>query len=385
MKILAIETSCDETAITILEATGGEGDATFRIRGNALLSQIDIHKEYGGVFPALAKRAHAINLTPLLTAALKDADMLNEGSVSLSPDAATFLAREYELAEELKAFLSAHATPDIDVIAVTYGPGLEPALWVGVNFAQALARAWNKPLVPVDHMEGHLLASLVEGDLKEFTLRGVDLPVLSLLVSGGHTELIQMPSWLSYTLLGSTRDDAVGEAFDKVARILGLPYPGGPEVSKLAERMRGTPSTVTLPRPMITSDDLDFSYSGLKTAVLYMVKGRELSEDEKATIAREFEDAAIDVLWAKSSRALQESGAKTLAVGGGVSANTHLRRFFAEKIAHEYPEVTLRFPPTGFTGDNAIMIGVAGYFRALRKEFAEPGTVRASGTLALHQ
>ncbi|MEK9160864.1 MAG: tRNA (adenosine(37)-N6)-threonylcarbamoyltransferase complex transferase subunit TsaD [Patescibacteria group bacterium] len=384
MKILSIETSCDETAITVLEATGEEGNATFRILGNALLSQIDIHKEYGGVFPALAKRAHAINLTPLLIAALTDADMLTPGSVTLSEDAATFLTREYELAEKLETFLATHAVPNIDAIAVTHGPGLEPALWVGVNFAQALARAWEKPLVPVDHMEGHLLASLVEGDKKEFFLRSIDLPVLSLLVSGGHTELIQMSSWLSYTLLGSTRDDAVGEAFDKVARILGLPYPGGPEVSKLAERMREVPSTVTLPRPMIHSDDLDFSYSGLKTAVLYMVKGRELSEEEKAAIAREFEDAAIDVLWAKSSRALRENGAKTLAVGGGVSANTHLRRFFAEKIAEEYPEITLRFPPSGFTGDNAIMIGVAGYFRALRNEFAKPGTIRASGTLTLH-
>ena len=210
MKILSIETSCDETAITVLEATGEEGNATFRILGNALLSQIDIHKEYGGVFPALAKRAHAINLTPLLIAALTDADMLTPGSVTLSEDAATFLTREYELAEKLETFLATHAVPNIDAIAVTHGPGLEPALWVGVNFAQALARAWEKPLVPVDHMEGHLLASLVEGDKKEFFLRSIHLPVLSILVSGGHTELIQMSSWLSYTLLGFTRDDAVG-------------------------------------------------------------------------------------------------------------------------------------------------------------------------------
>lgn len=387
MRILAIETSCDETAVAVLEAEGNGQAATFRVLGNALLSQIDIHKDYGGVFPALAKRAHAKHLTPLLTAALGDAHLLAEGATPFDDKkVADLLSREYELYAELGAFLSKIQRPEIDVIAVTYGPGLEPALWVGVNFAQALSLAWDIPLVPVDHMEGHLLAALAEGDLREFVIPEVELPVLALLVSGGHTELIGMKRWLSYELLGTTRDDAVGEAFDKVARMLGLPYPGGPEISKLADiaRASGQGASVKLPRPMIASDTLDFSYSGLKTAVLYLIKGREVSDDEKAAIAREFEDAAIDVLYAKTSKALGTTDARTLAVGGGVSANAHLRRFFAQKLAEEHPEVTLSFPPSGFTGDNAIMIGVAGFYRASLGEFAQAGTVKANGTLALH-
>lgn len=398
MKILAIETSCDETAIAILECEGDVPGARFTVLGNALLSQVEKHREFGGVFPALAKREHAANLTPILEAALAEAELLREDTQAWSVEAreriSVVLEREPGLAEAFIASVSEMEPPAIDAIAVTAGPGLEPALWVGVNFAKALAIAWDKPLVAVNHMEGHTLAALlteVPGrEARTFGLKDVQLPLLALLISGGHTELVVADEWLSYRLLGRTRDDAVGEAFDKVARMLGLPYPGGPEVSKLAEKDRedrGTDPDVrpfTLPRPMIDSDDCDFSFSGLKTAVLYLIKERgELSELEKEQLAREFEDAVSDVLFKKTARAIEEAGAKTLAIGGGVSANTHVQRVFQERIAKEYPGVRLSIPIPFLTSDNAIMIAVAGYFRALRTEFADLETLRADGNLSL--
>lgn len=414
MKILAIETSCDETAIAILECEGDTADARFRVLGNALLSQIDIHKEYGGVFPALAKREHAKNLVPLLEAALEEAKLDHE-SVQEVPEAlreelSALLSREPELGDALLTFLRETERPDIDAIAVTHGPGLEPALWVGVNFARALSSAWDIPLVPVNHMEGHLLAALAEQtenseQKTEIRIRDVRLPVLALLISGGHTELVLMKEWLSYELIGQTRDDAVGEAYDKVARMMGLPYPGGPEVSKLAERARLQPTpyplspAFVLPRPMLDSGDLDFSFSGLKTAVLYLLKEKgELSELEKGQLARAFEDAVAEVLWKKTAKAIEETGAKTLVIGGGVSANTHIQRTFRANI-EAYPatapssnarparpeaalrDIELRIPAPEFTTDNAVMIGIAGYYRALRKEFGKE--TRADGTLSL--
>lgn len=386
MRILSIETSCDETAVAIMEANGSKESADFRILGNALYSQIDVHREFGGVFPAVAKREHAKNLTPLLKMALTEAGMLKEASREDVADMiGALLEREFDLKEELVTFLSGIEAPDIDAIAVTRGPGLEPALWVGVNFAQALALVWEKPLVPIDHMEGHLLASLVQGDARAFSISDLTFPVLALLVSGGHTELISMDAWHSYRLVGRTRDDAVGEAFDKVARMLGLPYPGGPEISKLAGPMREKDSPLSLPRPMLTTPDFDFSFSGLKTAVLYLIKGRELSDTDKSEVAREFEDAAVEVLYAKASRAIEETGAQTLAVGGGVSANAHLKQHFLERLAKEHPGVAVFFPPEGFTGDNAVMIGIAGFYRAQEGQFMEPGTMRADGNLALER
>src|SRR3989338_2212983 len=221
MKILAIETSCDETAVSILDAHGDFQGAQFLILGNALLSQIDTHKEYGGVFPMLAKREHSRNLIPLLEHALREAGMLREREAEALP-------------------------PDIDAIAVTHGPGLEPALWVGINFAKALSLVWNKPIIPVNHMEGHILAGLLSVSvptssdeknysqiLKNLRIENVALPVLTLLISGGHTDLVLMKELFHYEYLGRTRDDAVGEAFDKVARLLSLPYPGGPEIERL--------------------------------------------------------------------------------------------------------------------------------------------------------
>ena len=390
MNILAIETSCDETAVSILACEGDERSASFRILGNALLSQIDIHREFGGVFPAVAKREHAKNLVPVLAASLEEAELLREDR-QVVPDTVrteigSMLTREPDLAEALFAFLDETEVPEIDAIAVTDGPGLEPALWVGVNLARALSLAWNKPLIGVNHMEGHLLSALTDpSDDASFQIRDIERPVLGLLISGGHTELVAMNEWLSYQLVGQTKDDAVGEAFDKVARMLGLPYPGGPEISKLAEaaRLRGNSTIPALPRPMMRDDTCDFSFSGLKTAVLYMVKGRTLTDSEKEELAHAFEDAVGDVLFAKTSRALFETGARTLVLGGGVSANTHIRRIFTERLAHEHPEVQLRIPAARFTTDNAIMIGISGFYRALREEFQSPDELRAQGNRSL--
>ncbi|HUO56507.1 MAG TPA: hypothetical protein VMU27_03695, partial [Candidatus Paceibacterota bacterium] len=251
MKILGIETSCDETGVCVIDAHNDFSDGfNFKILGNTLYSQIAIHAPYGGVFPNLAKREHAKNLVPLLAQTLKESGLLAAASVSKGPAFVQnagdkqnkdnvsviegILQREPELFEQLKTFLDQYEKPAIDCIAVTHGPGLEPALWVGVNFARALATVWNIPLVSVNHMEGHIVMSMAQAD----TLVDFEFPVLSLLISGSHTELVLSNSWMEYELLGATRDDAVGEAFDKVARLLGLPYPGGPEISRLARETR---------------------------------------------------------------------------------------------------------------------------------------------------
>ena len=392
MRILSVETSCDETAIAIVEATGDEKSARFTVLGNALISQIEIHKEYGGVFPALAKREHAKNLVPLLDAALEEAELLREDTQSIpeeTRDAITeMLSREPGLAEAFFDFVSECEPPAIDAIAVTAGPGLEPALWVGINFAKALALLWQKPLVAVNHMEGHVMAALAKNDGEQLVIKDVAMPTLALLISGGHTELVLMKEWLEYEMVGQTLDDAVGEAFDKVARMLGLPYPGGPEVSRLAELVRAgeraaSDPTYALPRPMLNDATCDFSFSGLKTAVLYLLKKNpEMSEREKQHLAHEFENAVTEVLWKKTARALEETGAKTLVIGGGVSANTHIRRVFKHSVDIGYPQITLRIPSEALTTDNAIMIALAGYYRARREDAA--GDIKASGNRSLH-
>jgi N6-L-threonylcarbamoyladenine synthase len=391
MKILAIETSCDETAVAIIEAMTVGGNTTFTVLGNALLSQIEIHREFGGVYPMVAKREHAKNIVPILEAALTEADMLTESTQSMAADVhekiTTLLEREPGLSEQFLAMITEVAIPDIDAIAVTAGPGLEPALWVGVNFAKALSLAWNKPLVPVNHMEGHIMTALMAEPASEgvYEMPTPELPLVSLLISGGHTEIVLSKEWLAYKKIGETKDDAVGEAFDKVARMLGLQYPGGPEVSKLAEkaRERGGENPVVLPRPMIHEHNLDFSFSGLKTAVLYKVRGKELTDTEKEDLARAFEEAAADVLYAKTARALEETNAASLALGGGVSANTHITRTFRERVTKNFPHVRLCIPSPALTGDNALMIAFAGYFYATKKQFADPETLRANGNLQL--
>ncbi|MCW9054370.1 MAG: tRNA (adenosine(37)-N6)-threonylcarbamoyltransferase complex transferase subunit TsaD [Candidatus Pacebacteria bacterium] len=392
MKILAIETSCDETAVSVVEANGSFKDGvSFTVLGNTLLSQVELHREYGGVYPTLAKREHARNLVPLLSQTLSEAGMSEEALRPLSQDQVSglkeLLEREPDLFVLLIAFLSNTKKPDIDAVAVTVGPGLEPALWVGINFAKALATVWDLPLIPVNHMEGHVLSSLIKNN----EIVPINLPALALLISGGHTQLVLMKKWGEYEILGETRDDAVGEAFDKVARMLELPYPGGPEISKLAQMAReeNLEKPFSLPRPMVDSNNLDFSFSGLKTAVLHLVQeqnGREtgLTETTKKQIAHEFEDAAADVLLKKTLRALDESGAQTFLLGGGVSANAHVRYTLETHLERTHPYVELYIPPVSLTGDNAIMIAASAYLTHLKaKKLPKLEDVVANGTYSL--
>jgi len=394
MRILAIETSCDETGIAILEQ-GPE--QTVRILSHALSSQIEIHAQYGGVFPALAKRAHAEKITDLLQKALSDAELLEAVDEPMKNVAETlpFLdEKETTLKEHIAPFFTYYKKPDIDYIAVTVGPGLEPALWVGVNTAKALSSIWGIPVMPINHMEGHIVTAQFERvDDQLFTLSPLNTPILSLLVSGGHTELVLSEQDGLYKKIGQTRDDAVGEAFDKVARMLGLPYPGGPAVSKLASEYRSTRQDLVenpfiMPRPMLHGNDFDFSFSGIKTAMLYTIRDltnqntRELTTEEKEALACAFEDAVVEVLVKKTLRALQEYNAQTLIVGGGVAGNTYLREQLGGSTSNL--DVIVLFPEPWLATDNAIMIGMAGMLQVISGKIktASSDQLKADGNLS---
>ncbi len=398
MKLIAIETSCDDTCVSIYEVAGSATSASFKVLANNANSQIDVHRPYGGVYPVLAKREHAKNLPILLEASLKQS--------------------------KAKKF---------DAIAVTSGPGLEMCLWEGITFAKDLAKKYGVPLIPVNHMEGHAL-SVFGKNKGKFKIPKVKMPMLALLVSGGHTQLVLVEKWLKYKIIGETLDDAVGEAFDKVARMLGLPYPGGPEISHLAEKVRASqiqenseiaehsreggrlkdnasqiqenfaalPSLrglrhgqnfpasaplISLPRPMLHTKDFNFSFSGLKTAVLYLVRDLggtdKLTPEMKAQIACEFENAAIECLVVKTAKAIEKDKIKTLAIGGGVSSNKFLRSEM-EKLA-KTKGVELLLPPPGLSTDNSLMIGIAGYlnFMKNKQRVPTPTRIKASGNLRL--
>lgn len=391
MRVLGIETSCDETAVCVIDADGDLRNFKYSVLGNALISQTAVHSPYGGVFPNLAKREHENNLVPLLERALEEAGLNCQG-VTLTVGLAETLSREQILREALDQYFQSHGRPAIDAIAVTHGPGLEPALWVGVNFAKALSAAWDVPIVPVNHMEGHLILSALAGqnENNQETITNnqkFQFPLLALLISGGHTELVLSREWMQYELIGQTRDDAVGEAFDKVARLMGLPYPGGPEISRLAAEVRESArlslSHVVLPRPMMDSGDFDFSFAGLKTAVRKVVEAEELTDERRKAIALEFENACADVLVVKTMRAIEEYGAQTVLVGGGVSANTHIRTSLAQAIKDYGLGTKLLVPPPSLATDNALMIALAGYFRAQRGEYAPADSIRSNGNLRL--
>lgn len=405
MKILAIETSCDETAVSILECDGGIDDARYTVLGDALYSQAHKHAEFGGVYPNLAKREHAANLVPLLDKALFEADAAHP-SVAPNrdnlPRVETLLNREPALYSLLSAWVEKGVGPKVDALAVTHGPGLEPALWVGVNFAQALALLYDIPLIAVNHLEGHVVASAarsVEEENRTYTLVHTTFPVLALLISGGHTELVHSPTWGSYSILGQTRDDAVGEAYDKVARMLGLPYPGGLHIANLAEKGRhaahqkyGKPlaTNATLPRPMLRSDDFDFSFSGLKTAVLYTLKKvDEIDDHVRTRIATEFEEAVVDVLVEKVRKAVLAHPARTFVLGGGVAANPYIRLRLSAMLHEVSPDTVPQYPAPGLSTDNAVMIGMAAYLQAVRlgdKAYIpkRENPLRAVGQLSLH-
>jgi len=345
MRILGIETSCDETAVAVLE---GEGE-NLTVVSSYIRSQIDIHEVYGGVVPEVAAREHLQMLFPMLHKAVP---ANGEG---------------------------------IDAIAVTTGPGLAPALRVGTEAAKALAYAWGKPLVPVCHLEGHIYAawlrraeesrqSLVVSHQSGATPK---FPALCLIVSGGHTELVLMKGHGDFERLGETLDDAAGEAFDKVAKMLGLSYPGGPKVAQLA--MDGDAKVFDFPRAMLESKNLNMSFSGLKTSVLYMLREKEAQIDNhkfRADIAASFQEAVVDVLAKKTLVAIQKYEPVSLILAGGVAANIALRDRLT-KLAEE-TGVALFLPPFEYSLDNAAMIAAAGYFRAKAGKFADPLTVKVN-------
>ena len=316
MKVLGIETSCDETGVAVYDTalSGAAG-----LRAHAVYSQVALHAEYGGVVPELASRDHVRKLLPLIRQTLAEADL---------------------------------SVADLDGVAYTAGPGLVGALLVGAGVARSLAWALDLPAVGVHHMEGHLLAPLMEDDPPA-------APFVALLVSGGHTQLVAVDAIGAYRLLGETLDDAAGEAFDKTAKMMGLPYPGGPQLAKLAES--GTPGVFRFARPMTDRPGLDFSFSGLKTQVLLAWRNSDQSETTRADIARGFEDAVLDTLAIKCARALDAAGCDTLVVAGGVGANKRLRAKLTDMCAKRGGRAC--FPRPALCTDNGAMIAFAGALR----------------------
>ncbi len=348
MTILSIETSCDDTCVSVLKTKGNN----IEILSNIVSSQEKVHKKWGGIYPMMAKREHLKNLVPVLKKALKKSGHLERRKKRLSIET---IEKKEQLPLGTEGFLMEYKKPEIDIIAVTKGPGLEPSLWTGINFAKALAIFWEKPLIPVNHIESHILVNLLD--------KKAEFPAVCLVVSGGHTQLILMKKEGDYEIIGETRDDAAGECFDKTARILGLPYPGGPQIAKCAAMKKGK-ADFTLPRPMLHSKDYDFSFSGLKTAVLYKVR-----EDKKKTkkyitdMCAEIQQSIIDVLILKTLKAAKEYKTKTIILGGGVTANKELKRQFKEKAKG----FTLIYPPMNLSTDNAVMAGVTAYYNYLKK------------------
>ncbi|NIC04596.1 tRNA (adenosine(37)-N6)-threonylcarbamoyltransferase complex transferase subunit TsaD [Billgrantia bachuensis] len=330
MRVLGIETSCDETGVAIYDTDRG-------LLADALYSQVAMHAEYGGVVPELASRDHTRRLLPLIQQVLDEAGM---------------------------------ARHELDAIAYTAGPGLVGALMVGASTAHGMARALNIPVLGVHHMEGHLMAPMLEEPSPAF-------PFVALLVSGGHTQLVEVQGLGRYRLLGESVDDAAGEAFDKAAKMLGLSYPGGPQVARLAEA--GDPGRFRFPRPMTDRPGLDFSFSGLKTHTLTTLRGLEqagkLDDQARADVAHAFEEAVVDTLVIKCRRALDDTGLKRLVMAGGVSANTRLR----ERLAHEAEKRSAQvyYPRGRFCTDNGAMIALAGALRLLAGERDEVGRMQA--------
>lgn len=376
IKILAIETSCDETAVCVLDANRlTDNQVDFNVLGNITLSQIEQHREFGGVYPNLARREHVKNLLPIMNQVFTDSK-IELGSIQLSVEneakVRDYLAREPGLADQLIEWAVNHNPVNIDCITVTAGPGLAPALWVGVNVARSLALLWNKPLIATNHMAGHIVSGL-------YPDKEMKLPALSLLVSGGHTEIVSVQSATNFKKIGKTLDDAAGEAFDKIARILGLPYPGGPEISKLAIQHRDQfpeyQHICDLPFPMRHSGDLNFSFSGLKTACKKIIDASDLTPEFIAGFSREFEETVVNILVTKLTSAINKYCPNQILCGGGVLANAYLRSKL-ETLSQE-KGVEILFPSPRLSGDNAIMIAMAGYFKAEQKQYVHPDKLTA--------
>ncbi|NQU77475.1 tRNA (adenosine(37)-N6)-threonylcarbamoyltransferase complex transferase subunit TsaD [Candidatus Falkowbacteria bacterium] len=358
MLILAIETSCDETAAAVVKYDRG----CFDIKSNIIASQVEIHSKYGGIVPEVAARQHVKNIIPVV----------DEAMSKFKPE-------------------------DIDAVAVVNGPGLITSLFVGVEAAKTLSLAWNKPLISINHLEAHIYSVLIKQENKKTIPRQssgqgkqtFEFPALALIVSGGHTQLVLMKGHGKYEIVGETRDDAAGEAFDKVAKLLGLGYPGGPVVSAYAEK--SSTSKIELPRPMIRSKDFDFSFSGLKTAVLYETRDQlkagfanpAFKDKYIAEVCYEFQQAVIDVLTAKTIKAAKKFGAKTVILAGGVSANKELRGQMADAVKKEIPSSVFCLPSPGLSTDNAAMVGMAGVFHYLDKDFTKIEDLKVDPNLGL--
>ena len=355
LTILAIDTSCDDTCIAIVEFPGKINYSHGRIRilrgqrpserfshakilSNIVSSQVKLHEKYGGVYPTLAKREHQKNLPIVLKGALQQA----QGK-------------------------------QIDLIAITVGPGLEPCLWTGVNFVKDLSKAWRKPIIPINHIEAHIFANFIKNS-QLTTYNFKLLPAICLVVSGGHTQLILMGDFGKYKILGETRDDAAGECLDKTARILGLGYPGGPAIAAEATKLKikNLKLKINLPRPMINQKNFDFSFSGLKTAVLYDFQNRppkiRKSGEYIQAMATEIQQAIIDVLLKKTMMAAKKFKVRSIILGGGVAANNELRRQFKLKIKNLKLKINFFIPPKNFCTDNGVMVGITGYFHYSKGE-----------------
>ncbi len=404
--ILAIETSCDDTGIAVIK-TSGMKKPCFKILSNIVSSQVKIHQKYGGVYPALAKREHQKNLVPVLKKALKEAGTLKELRIKnqelrtsvKNKKLEKILIRERELYQKLEKFFKKYRKPKVDAIAVTVGPGLEPCLWVGVNFAKALSYYWKIPIISINHIKAHIFVNVLTGFKNRQQLTIGDFPAVCLIVSGGHTQLFLMENFGKYKMLGETRDDAAGECFDKTARVLGLGYPGGPAIAAEAAKtkVQGSKFKVKLPRPMIYTKDYDFSFSGLKTAVLYAVKKKYGKAPLRSAFSRttegrqyikqmcvEIQQAIIDVLIKKTIKAVKNYKAKTLLLGGGVIANKELRKQLKEKIKKERLSLECLIPDIKHCTDNAVMVGIAGYFRWRNGKIDNWEKIKAEANLRIH-
>jgi len=348
MKILAIDTSCDDTAISVMEIPNTKSQIpNFKIVSNVVSSQVKLHAKYGGVYPSLAKREHIKNLPLVFKRAVK--------GIKIS---------------------------EIDFVAVTVGPGLEPCLWQGINFAKDLAEKLKKPLIAVNHIEAHILANFIGRGPSS-----ASFPAVALVVSGGHTQLILMKGIGKYQLIGETRDDAAGECFDKTARILGLGYPGGPAIAAEAAKLQTTNYKLQtkLPRPMINQKNYDFSFSGLKTAVLYEFQSRspkiKKSPRYIQAMCSEIQQAIIDVLLKKTLKAAKDFKAKSIILGGGVVANDELKKQFKLKVPGLGLKVNFFVPEKKYCTDNAAMIAITAFFNKNKK--ANLRKLKADANLSL--
>jgi N6-L-threonylcarbamoyladenine synthase len=361
MIILAIETSCDDTGVSIVRMDSKKKNfsfSDFEILSDNISSQSSIHSPYGGVFPAIAKREHQKALVPLLIKSLKNSGLLKENKKGLNNKKLTkvkkILERNPDIFKDLRSFFEKYAVPEINKIAVTVGPGLEPCLYTGVNLAKALSFYWDTPVFEVNHLEGHILSNWLS------PIEKVEFPAIALVVSGGNTQIIKMDNIGKYKLIGETRDDAAGECFDKTARILGLPYPGGPVIAQKAKEFKKEKYGISLPRPMLHDKNFDFSFSGLKTAVLYDFKKRTEKDRSSKEYINEMsyniQKAIIDVLTYKTIKAAEELKAKSIILGGGVSANKEIVKEFKKICKKE--KMNCIAPQSKFTGDNAAMIAL---------------------------